>query len=178
MYVRNRPVWNSKKYGAIKLTLQFDKDGNAVSACNDATDGLAQIIVTELKLCVPCFKITGDFDNDLSKVHNEVQTFESYRVFPMSSAATQQTLTIQAGLNNVTGIGLLSRITSEENKVGDLDTPAAVRYLTGCPNARISNIQVQIGDVLFPRQPITNSMELYNFNKDFLKLIKIQIMVP
>ena len=92
MYVRNRPVWNSKKYGAIKLTLQFDKDGNALSACNDATDRLAQIIVTELKLYVPCFKITEDFDHDLLKVHNEVQTFESYRVFPMAVAATQQTL--------------------------------------------------------------------------------------
>ena len=46
---------NSKKYGAIKLTLQFDKDRNALSACNDATDGLAQIIVTEFQIMCSLF---------------------------------------------------------------------------------------------------------------------------
>ena len=45
-----------------------------------------------------------------------------------------------------------------------------MRYLTGCPNSAITSLQFICGDVSFPRQPITNSYELYNFQKDYFKV--------
>jgi len=45
LFVRNNPTWNSAKNKELKLTLQWDKDGNILSACNDATDNLAEVIV-------------------------------------------------------------------------------------------------------------------------------------
>jgi hypothetical protein len=170
LFVRNNNTWNSDKNKELKITLQFDKDGNILSSCNIVTAGVAQVIVTELKLVVPCYKLEESFANQLQKVDNELITFESYRVFPVACAAAQQTINIQAGLNNVTGGGILPRLSSEENTVGDIATPAAVRYLTGAPNSAITSLQFICGDLSFPRQPITNSYELYNFQKDFFKV--------
>ena len=106
----------------------------------------------------------------LKDVKNEIRTYESYRVVPVQAAAASQTLTIQAGIHNLTGIALLSRLSSNENKVGDITTPAGIRYLIACPNSAITSLQFIIGDVQFPKQPIKNQAELFNFNKDFFKV--------
>ena len=168
LYARSCPVWTSDKHGGLSLKIIFDKDMNCLSACNDTSN--AQVIITELKLVVPVYKMEEAFAKELRSVQNEVNTFESYRVFPMLAVNAQESLVLNPGLNNVTGVALLSRISSEENTVGDLDTPASVRYITGCPNASITSLQVKIGDTLFPKRPITSQMDLFNYNKEFFKV--------
>ena len=64
----------------LELTLQCHKDGNILSACDVATANVAQVIVPEIKLCVPCYKLK-DFAAQLEKVDNALLTFESIEFF-------------------------------------------------------------------------------------------------
>ena len=143
----------------------FDRPGNILSACNIATAGTAQLIITEYKLVVPVYKMEEEFAMKLRAVKNEVQAYESYRVFPMLAQNASESLVVNPGLNNLTGVALLSWLSSEVATVGDLDTPAAVRHLTGCPNSVITSLQIKIGDMYFPKRPITSQMDLFNYNK-------------
>ena len=53
LYVRSKPLWNSSKYGMVKIVLQFDKDLNIFAATDQVTDNAsaAVLICTELKIC-------------------------------------------------------------------------------------------------------------------------------
>ena len=105
---------------------------------------------------------------DLIKSEPIIQNFQGVRVFSEICSATENHISIPVGVNDLIGIKILFRLSSEENgTVGTALTSSQVRYLTKSVNPVITSLQLRCGDLQFPDRPITSSVQLHNYLKEF-----------